>query len=87
MKKHDIIIVEKRTSPIKSAFKFVTAVTFVACAATVAYKFVKNTIDSGILGKLDLDGDGDAETLVLDTTGDGEIDTIIINTDHSEEEE
>ena len=87
MKKHDIVIVEKTSSPLKTAFKVVSAVTFVACAAAVAYKFVKQTIDKGILGKLDLDGDGEAETLILDTTGDGEIDTIIINTDHAEEDE
>ena len=78
MKSKDIIVIEKKSSALKNLFKFVSA-------ATVAYKYFKDKIDSSILGKLDLDGDGEPETLILDTTGDGEIDTIIINSDPNEE--
>ena len=85
MRNKNIIIIEEKSSPIKKFFKFVTATTMVVCAATVAYKYLKDKIDSSILGKLDLDGDGEPETLILDTTGDGEIDTIIINSDPEEE--
>lgn len=80
MKKNDLIIIEtKKRSPIKTIFKIASATAVVVGGAVVAYKYLKNKIDSSILGRLDLDGDGEAETIVLDTTGDGEIDTIIIN--------
>ena len=32
-----------------------------------------------VLGAVDIDGDGEADALILDTTGDGEVDTIILN--------
>jgi hypothetical protein len=85
MRNRDYVYIEEKSSPIKTIFKIVTTVAVVACAATVAYKYVKDKIDSTILGKLDLDGDGEPETLILDTTGDGEIDTIIINSDPNED--
>lgn len=85
MKNKDIIVIEKKSSALKNLFKFVSATAVVVCAVTVAYKYFKDKIDSSILGKLDLDGDGEPETLILDTTGDGEIDTIIINSDPNEE--
>lgn len=86
MKNKEIVIIEEKSSPVKVIFKVVAATAMVACAGVVAYKYIKDKLESGILGKLDLDGDGEAETLILDTTGDGEIDTIIINSDHSNEE-
>lgn len=84
MKNKEIIYIEEKSSPIKKLFKFVTATVVVVGAATVAYNYLKAKIDSSILGKLDLDGDGEPETLILDTTGNGEIDTIIINSDSEE---
>ena len=82
MKKNDLIIIEtEKKSPLKTIFKIASVTAVVVGGAVVAYKYLKNKIDSSILSTLDLYGDGEAETLVLDTTGDGEIDTIIINSD------
>ena len=80
MKHNDIIIIERnKKSPLKTIFKIVSATAVIAGGAVVAYKYLQNKIESSILGKLDLDGDGEAETIILDTTGNGEIDTIVIN--------
>lgn len=80
MKINDIIIIERnKKSPIKTLIKIISATAVIAGGAIVAYKYLQNKIDSSILGKLDLDGDGEAETIILDTTGNGEIDTIVIN--------
>ena len=87
MKNKEIVVIEEKTSPIKLIFTVLATTAIVACAAAVAYKHIKEKLESGILGKLDLDGDGEAETLILDTTGDGEVDTIIINSEHPNDEE
>ena len=55
-------------------------------AAAVAYKVLKKNIANRILGRVDIDGDGEPDALMLDTTGDGEFDTIILNTEATEEE-
>ena len=87
MKLNDIIIIEhKKKSPIKTILKVVSATAVIAGGAVIAYKYLQNKIESSILGKLDLDGDGEAETIILDTTGDGEIDTIVINSETFGEE-
>jgi len=38
-----------------------------------------------VLGAVDIDGDGEADAIMLDTTGDGEVDTIVFNVEPSEE--
>ena len=87
MKLNDIIIIErKKKSPIKTILKIASATAVIAGGAVIAYKYLQNKIESSILGKLDLDGDGEAETIILDTTGDGEIDTIVINSETFGEE-
>lgn len=85
MRKNDIIVVEKKRSPLKVIFKIAIALVAVATVWTVVYKYLENKYRSKILGKIDLDGDGEADAIMLDTTGNGEVDTIIIDADVEEE--
>ena len=63
----------------------VSAIVFAVAAAIVGvYFFVNKKIkkaNSISLGKLDFDGDGEIDAIMLDTTGNGEVDTIILNSD------
>ena len=63
----------------------VSAIVFAVAAAIVGvYFFVNQKIKKAksiILGKLDFDGDGEIDAIMLDTTGNGEVDTIILNSD------
>ena len=63
----------------------VSAIVFAVAAAIVGvYFFVNKKIKKAksiILGKLDFDGDGEIDAIMLDTTGNGEVDTIILNSD------
>lgn len=85
MKKTDVIVVEKKKNPLKVILAVATAVLTVAAACAVVYKYLENKYRSKILGKIDLDGDGETDAIMLDTTGNGEVDTIIIDTDVEEE--
>lgn len=87
MKKNQFIIVEKKKSPLKTIFIIISAVAAVGAAFAVAYYFLKDKCRSEILGRVDFNGDGEADAIMLDTTGNGEIDTIIINTEQDTDEE
>ena len=85
MKKTEIIVVEKKRSALKIIFSAISALLAVAAIGAVIYKYLEKKYSSKILGKVDLDGDGEADAIMLDTTGNGEVDTIIIDTDVEEE--
>ena len=85
MRKTDIVVIEKKRSPLKIIFKIAAVIFVIAAAYAVVYKFLENKYRSKILGKIDLDGDGEADAIMLDTTGNGEVDTIIIDTEVEEE--
>lgn len=81
MKTPDFFIVKKKKSPIKKIVIAIVAVIAALAAASVAYKLYFSKLRSKVLGKVDIDGDGEADAIMLDTTGNGEVDTIIINVD------
>ena len=87
MKRNQIIIVEKKRSPIKTVLVIISTLAAVGAALAVAYYFLRDKCRSEILGRVDFNGDGEADAIMLDTTGNGEIDTIIINTEQDCEEE
>ncbi len=84
MKNDRVIVVEKERSPLRTVLKFTTSVLAISAACAIAYKYIEKKYSSTVLGKIDLDGDGEAETIMLDTTGNGEVDTIIIDTEPEE---
>ena len=86
MKRTEIIVVEKKRSPLKVIFRILSVLFIAMAACAVVYKYLENKYRSKILGKIDLDGDGEADAIMLDTTGNGEVDTIIIDTELEEEE-
>ncbi len=85
MRKTDVIVVEKKKSPLKVIFKIAIVLVAVAAVWAVVYKYLENKYRSKILGKIDLDGDGEADAIMLDTTGNGEVDTIIMDANVEEE--
>ncbi len=85
MKNDRVIVVEKERSPLRTVLKFTTSILAIGAACAVAYKYIEKKYSSTVLGKIDLDGDGEAEAIMLDTTGNGEVDTIIIDTVPEEE--
>ena len=87
MRYPEVIVVKKR-SPLKVIFIVLGSVVAFAAALAVAYKLWGEKLlkAAKILCQVDLDGDGEAEAVMLDTTGDGEVDTIIIHTDTAEPE-
>ncbi len=87
MKDNKVIVVEKERSPLKTVLKFTTAVFAIGAACAIAYKYIEKKYNSTILGRIDLDGDGLAEAIMLDTTGNGEVDTIIIDTGSEDDQE
>ena len=86
MNKERYIVVEGDKSPLRTVLRFTTAVLAIAAACAVAYKYLERKYSAKVLGRIDLDGDGIAEAIMLDTTGNGEVDTIIIDTDEEEAE-
>ena len=46
------------------------------------YLYVNKKTQKTVIGKLDFDGDGEIDAVMLDTTGNGEVDTIILNADN-----
>lgn len=87
MKKTFIIVHKKKRSLLKLIFKLISAIVIVAAACAIAYKYLEHKYKSKILGRIDLDGDGEFDAIMIDTTGNGEVDTIILNTDDCEEAE
>ena len=86
MKAPEFFVVKKKKSPAKAIVITASALVTVGTAAAVAYKYLKNKISTRVLRHVDIDGDGEADVIMLDTTGDGEFDTIILNTENTEEE-
>ncbi len=83
--KNTIIVVKKKRSFLKIIIKIMSVIAILAAACVVAYKYLENKYKSKILGRIDLDGDGEFDAIMIDTTGNGEVDTIIINTDDCED--
>ena len=79
MKKNSVIVIEKEKSTLKTVLKITTSVLAVAAGCAAVYKYIENKYRSTVLGKVDLDGDGVAEAVMLDTTGNGEVDTILLD--------
>ena len=87
MRKPEIIIVEeKKPSFLKVVFVIASMLIALAAAAAAAYLYLNKNIKSKILGQVDLNGDGEADAIMLDTTGNGEVDTIILNSEADIEE-
>ncbi|MBR3879656.1 MAG: hypothetical protein IKJ24_06025 [Clostridia bacterium] len=86
MNKDHFIVVEEDKSPLRTILRFVTAVLTIGAACAVAYKYLEKKYSAKVLGRIDLDGDGVAEAIMLDTTGNGEVDTIIIDADTEAED-
>ena len=87
MRRNQFIIIKKKRSPIKTVLIVVSSIVAVGAALAAAYCFLKDKFTSEILGRIDINGDGEADAIMLDTTGNGEIDTIIINSEPESEEE
>ena len=83
------IVIKKKRSPLKVIFIVLGAIVAAAAALAVAYKLWGEKLlkSRKIMGAVDLNGDGEADAVMLDTNGDGEIDTIIIQTEPEEVEE
>lgn len=76
---------KKRSSCLKAIAIIVAAFAAAAAVAFVVYKLLQKKNKSEVLGAVDIDGDGEADAIMLDTTGDGEVDTIVFNVEPSEE--
>ena len=67
----------------KSSVKIIlivsAAVVAVAAAIVGVYFYLNRKVKTVVLGKIDFDGDGEVDAVMLDTTGNGEVDTIILN--------
>lgn len=89
MRLPEIIVIKKKSSPLKVIFIVVGAVVTAAAALAVAYKLwgEKLLARKKVIGEFDLNGDGQTDAVMLDTTGDGEVDTIIIQADVEDEQE
>lgn len=86
MSKDNYFVVDDGKSPLRTVLRFITAVLAIAGACAVAYKYLEKKYSSRILGRIDLDGDGIPEAIMIDTTGNGEVDTIILDTKEEDEE-
>ena len=76
---------KKGKSCLKTITIIVAALAAAAAVAFVVYKLLQKKNKSEVLGAVDIDGDGEADAIMLDTTGDGEVDTIVFNVEPSEE--
>jgi flagellar basal body-associated protein FliL len=67
----------------KSSVKIILIVSSVLIAVAAAivgvYLYLNRRVKAVVLGKIDFDGDGQVDAVMLDTTGNGEVDTIILN--------
>jgi len=87
MNKDRYIVVDEGHSPLRTVLRFATAVLAIVAACAVAYKYLERKYSARILGRIDLDGDGVPEAIMIDTTGNGEVDTIILDTEDEDKEE
>lgn len=86
MKMPEFIVIKKKKSPLKAIMITASIIVTVLTAAAVVYKLLSDRIKSNILGRIDIDGDGETDAIMLDTTGNGEVDTIILNTEIPEDD-
>lgn len=86
MNKERYIVVDEGHSPLRTILRFTTAVLAIGAACAVAYRYLEKKYSARILGRIDLDGDGVPEAIMIDTTGNGEVDTIVLDTEDEEEE-
>lgn len=84
MKLLSLLSKKKRKKLAKKFLITVSVGAVIVTAAAVAYKLYSDKIKSKVLGRVDINGDGEADAIMLDTTGNGEIDTIILNSDIDE---
>ncbi len=72
----------------KSSIKIILIVSAVVVAVAAAivgvYLYLNRKVKAAVLGKMDFDGDGKIDAIMLDTTGNGEVDTIILNSEDYE---
>ena len=68
-----------KKSSVKIILIVFAAVAAVAAAIVGIYLYLNRRVKAVVLGKLDFDGDGEVDAVMLDTTGNGEVDTIILN--------
>ncbi len=78
VKEPEVVIIEEKKSPIKAFFMLATAIAAVLVAIVVVYKFIENKLTPKVIDRVDLNGDGSADAIMLDTTGNGEVDTIVL---------
>jgi hypothetical protein len=81
----EVVYVEKKRSTFKTVLIVLAVLAAIGGAIFIAYKLWGDkfkAFKSKVIGKVDLDGDGETDAIMLDTTGNGEIDTIVINGDH-----
>lgn len=71
---------EKRSS-LKIILIVSAAIIAIAAAIVGIYLYVNRKTKAVVVGKLDFDGDGEIDAVMLDTTGNGEVDTIVLNAD------
>jgi len=76
---------KKGNSCLKAIAIIVVTLAAAAAVAFVVYKLLQKKNKSEVLGAVDIDGDGEADAIMLDTTGDGEVDTIVFNVEPCEE--
>ena len=75
---------KEERSKLVTVLAIIGAVASVVAGAFIVYKVVKaktkvSPKNPKMLGRIDMDGDGILDAIMLDTTGDGEVDTIIID--------
>ena len=77
---------KKSASCLKTIAIIVAAFAATAAVAFAVYKLMqKKKAKSEVLGAVDIDGDGEADAIMLDTTGNGEVDTIILNVEPNDQ--
>ncbi len=75
---------DNRKSSLKIILIVSAVVVAVAAAIVGVYMYVNRKVKSVVIGKIDFDGDGEIDAIMMDTTGNGEVDTIILNSDNFE---
>ena len=73
---------KEKKSKAMAAVAVIGAVVATAAAGAVIYKAFKSKVTPErprVLGRIDMNGDGQLDATMLDTTGDGEVDTIVID--------
>ena len=88
MRFRQVYVVKKRRSLFKRILIAMGIIAVIVAAAAIAYKLWGHKLFNRkkVIGKVDLDGDGQTDAVMLDTNGDGEVDTIIIKPESDDAE-